>query len=413
VNALEGLIRGAKDNPGDLAVYKTRMAVLDALRKEPKDKHLREATELLKAHPKEPFPGCDWNGAGRFLCGSTPASDGERVLAVFHPGLMVCYDLAGNLLWRRVVVNEAGQLNKVSWGEHAEAPTFVDGKVLLSWGEWTQLFEASTGELIWAKDKTGASCASSALVGKGGESWYFARLSGGVFRLSDGENILNSPIPRKGHHTLAVSEDRSTFYFCVSAVRLPETPDQKPTVLWQVADEYWHYTPDHVRKKPSERKRENFITPGGHSFNAPAVHGGVVYSHQTGRGGGLAKIDAETGEVLSGPVYRRDFAKYGHGGGNYPSQIVAGDCLFQPLSSGRISVIRAGRDVKQEVVAQNMLEHMEDQHLIFQGRRMYVRTEFALFCIGADKPQPKVVISGAGILSVSNICADRANVGDR
>ena len=57
------------------------------------------------------------------------------------------------------------------------------------------------------------------------------------------------------------------------------------------------------------------------------------------------------------------------------------------------------------------------------GRKFYDKTEGHLgrgrgareepIDIGADKPHPEEVISGAGIRSVSSIRADRANVGDR
>ena len=37
-------------------------------------------------------------------------SDGKRVVTVFHPGLIVCYDLDGALLWSRALNAEWSML---------------------------------------------------------------------------------------------------------------------------------------------------------------------------------------------------------------------------------------------------------------------------------------------------------------
>ena len=46
--------------------------------------------------------------AGSYLCATTPESDGEHVFAIFSPGLLVCYDLEGRLLWAHALVNDRG-----------------------------------------------------------------------------------------------------------------------------------------------------------------------------------------------------------------------------------------------------------------------------------------------------------------
>lgn len=79
--------------------------------------------------------------------GSTPASNGERIV-VWHgtPGLY-CYDLSGNLLWKA----DLGPVNHI-WG-YGASPVIHDGKVFLNVGPGKNSFlvalDLATGKELW------------------------------------------------------------------------------------------------------------------------------------------------------------------------------------------------------------------------------------------------------------------------
>jgi len=80
-------------------------------------------------------------------CGSTPASDGERVV-VFHGSAgLYCYDLDGNELWSR----NLGKFRHM-WG-YGASPIFHDGKILLNAGPGKDVFltaiDPKNGKEIW------------------------------------------------------------------------------------------------------------------------------------------------------------------------------------------------------------------------------------------------------------------------
>ena len=109
---------------------------------------------------------------------------------------------------------------------------------------------------------------------------------------------------------------------------------------------------------------------GGYGFCSPVVHDGLIYAANDQ--GILSVLDAATGKS----VYEE---RLNLGGSIYPSISLAGDYLFVSSDNGSTVVLKPGREYKE--VGRNKLEPFRSS-MVFEGKRLYVRTEKNLFCIG-------------------------------
>jgi outer membrane protein assembly factor BamB len=84
-------------------------------------------------------------------CGSTPASDGERVVVWHASAGLHCYDFDGKELWQR----DLGEFSH-QWG-YGTSPLLHDGKVILHTGPGAVSFvtalDLETGETVWRADE--------------------------------------------------------------------------------------------------------------------------------------------------------------------------------------------------------------------------------------------------------------------
>ena len=87
----------------------------------------------------------------------------------------------------------------------------------------------------------------------------------------------------------------------------------------------------------------------------------------------LSVVDARTGEL----VYEQDLDL---GPGDcYPSISLAGDRLYVSSDNGTTVVLKPGREFAE--LARNKLDTFRSS-LVFEDKRMYVRTTKGLWCIG-------------------------------
>jgi outer membrane protein assembly factor BamB len=85
----------------------------------------------------------------------SPASDGERIFALYSSCDLLCYDIDGTLLWyRALAVDYPKTGNDVSM---SSSPTVIDGVVLVQLENQGDSFaaaiDAKTGENLWRKDR--------------------------------------------------------------------------------------------------------------------------------------------------------------------------------------------------------------------------------------------------------------------
>lgn len=93
----------------------------------------------------------------------TPASDGERVFALFSSCDLVCYDLQGHLQWyRALAVDHPKTGNDISM---SSSPVVIDGVVVVQLENQGDSFaagiDASSGEILWTNQRNASSNWSS------------------------------------------------------------------------------------------------------------------------------------------------------------------------------------------------------------------------------------------------------------
>jgi outer membrane protein assembly factor BamB len=208
---------------------------------------------------------------------ATPATDGKRVYAVFGTGVAAAYDLDGKLLWSRLI-----ERPKHPWG-HCASPLFVDGKLLVH-VETLVALDPADGSEIWRqpaetwpnprKKQWGSPVATRI-----GDVDVVVSVAGNVLRASTGEVLF----PRLAHiEFCAPLVTDGVAYFIGKgkgrAVRLPETLDGKPTVLWE-----------------TETAKERY-------YASPVVHDGLLYA--ISQRGNFSAFDAASGKELYRQKYK-------------------------------------------------------------------------------------------------------------
>src|SRR5262245_10677911 len=112
------------------------------------------------------------------------------------------------------------------------------------------------------------------------------------------------------------------------------------------------------------------VKGGGYGFSSPVIHEGLLYAANDQ--GILTALETATGKV----VYEQ---RLNHEGSIYPSLSLAGNHLYASSERGMTAVVQLGREFK--VLARNNLEPFRSS-LVFEDKRVYVRTEKNLYCVG-------------------------------
>ncbi len=88
-------------------------------------------------------------------CNSTPATDGQRIVAIFGSEGLFCFDAAGKLLWKKDLgPMDAGyfQVPTAQWG-FASSPVIYDGKVVVQCDvqkdSFLAVFDLADGKELW------------------------------------------------------------------------------------------------------------------------------------------------------------------------------------------------------------------------------------------------------------------------
>lgn len=107
------------------------------------DKLGHEAVPRVKRHPKASH------------CNSTPATDGQRIVAIFGSEGLFCFDMDGRLVWKRDLgPMDSGyfQVPTAQWG-FASSPVIHSGKVVVQCDVQTNsflaLFDLMDGKELW------------------------------------------------------------------------------------------------------------------------------------------------------------------------------------------------------------------------------------------------------------------------
>jgi outer membrane protein assembly factor BamB len=270
----------------------------------------------------------------------TPVTDGKEVFVAFGNGLVACHDLDGQRKWLKLIEHSNAAF------AHSGSPILAGSHLLIHFTDLVAL-DPKTGNEVWRlKHPTGH---GTPLATRIGGTEVVLTPKGALVRAQDGKLLAqglgscgaNSPVLHEG-----------VVYYVhgsVNAVRLPESLEEpvKPRVLWK-----------------------GKATGGGYWFSSPVVHEGLLYAASDQ--GILTVLEAATGEM----VYEE---RLNLSGSAYPSISLAGKYLYVSSDNGTTVVLQPGREFK--VLARNKLEPFRSS-LVFEGKRLYVRTAKHLYCIG-------------------------------
>jgi outer membrane protein assembly factor BamB len=270
----------------------------------------------------------------------TPVTDGKWVWVAFGNGLVACYDLDGNRQWLRLIEHSNAAF------AHSGSPILVGGRLLIHFTDLVAL-DPQTGDEVWRlKHPTSH---GTSLATRIGDVDVVLTPRGALVRAQDGK-LLADRLGSCGANSPVLYE--GTVYYVhgsANAVRLPESAADavKPQVLWK-----------------------GNAKGGGYWFSSPVVHDGLLYAASDQ--GDLTVLDAATGKL----VYQE---RLNLGGSTYPSISQAGNRIYVSSDRGATVVLEPGREYKE--LARNKLEPFRSS-LVFEGKRVYVRTEKRLYCIG-------------------------------
>jgi outer membrane protein assembly factor BamB len=270
----------------------------------------------------------------------TPVTDGKHVFVAFGNGLVACYDLDGDRKWLKLIEHSNASF------AHSGSPILVGGKLLIHFTDLVAL-DPKTGTESWRlKHQTSH---GTPLATRIGDVDVVLTPRGALVRASDGKLLTdklgscgaNSPILQNG-----------TVYYVhgpANAYRLPKSLAEpvKVEALWKGNAE-----------------------GGGYWFSSPVVYNGLFYAANDQ--GILTVLDAGNGKV----VYKE---RLNLGGSTYPSISLAGKYIYVSSDNGTTVILEPGREYKE--LARNKLEPFRSS-LVFDGKRVYVRTEKNLYCIG-------------------------------
>jgi hypothetical protein len=340
------------------------------------------------------------NGCEVDFTACAPITDGQCVYAMFGNGIVACYDKDGNCKWKQLLKHR-----NVEHG-YTTSPLLVDGRLVCYLDNFTEL-DAKTGATVverphflppgkafnWYTHFHG----SGVVLDAGGEKvLYFP--NGEFVRFSDGKTLAidDKTLAVLGPQGWTGAGDRVTTPVVDNKVCYKMGPNGavafklRPLKGDQVDVEVLKDVPFNTNKFP--------FYYGACNCASPLLHQGLLYVINDF--GTLSVIDMEKGDV----AYQKQldieiFMPYSVPdnrlkGGVSASPTLAGNRIFIFGNQGTSIAFEPGRTFKQ--VARMRLENQPENQApwsfahqdvtmtepVFEGERMYYRSENALFCVG-------------------------------
>ena len=346
---------GKVDRRTDQSKHQWKMICLDLQSGKKVWEHLaHEGVPRIHRHPKNSYAS------------ATPATDGKYLVASFGSQGLVCYTLAGRLLWKRdlgVIDAGASYDDTYDWGIGSSPIIFRNLVIVQADAQkdsYLAAFELSTGKPVWRAARDLISSFSTPtifsnadrveLVCNGAEQMRgYDPLTGKELWRLTGSSKNTTPTPVVGHGLVFIASGyRAQPIF---ALRPGATGD-----LTTAADAPVHQ----AIAWNSDR--------GGPYMTTPLVHGQHLYILRRGI---LSCYQAKTGERL----YQQRIS----GDRFYASPVAAGDKIFLASEAGRVSVVQAG--AKYQLLATNDMEDSCMATPAVTSKLMLIRTLHQLVAI--------------------------------
>lgn len=300
----------------------------------------------------------------------TPATDGKHVLAFFGSQGLYCYDLDGNLLWKKDFGRlDAGPYNapELEWG-FSSSPIIYKGKVVVQCdvlnGGFIATLDVNTGKQIWRVERDDvATWSTPAVFEKDGKTqivvngWkhmggYDFETGKEIWRMSGGGDIP-APTPVITRNLIYINNAHgrySPIYAvktnAVGDITLGENEYTNKSIVWSI-------------------KR------GGAYMQTPLIYGDYLYNLQTN--GFLTVFNADTGEQM----YKQSLDATG---GYSASAVAAGDNIYCLAENGDVLVVKAG-PVYQPIAHNNLNDILMATPAI-SGNVLYFRAQKSVIAVG-------------------------------
>lgn len=298
--------------------------------------------------------------------GETPVVDGERIYVSLGMNGLYCFDMEGELLWEK----DLGAYETLNgWGT-GSSPLLYEGKLYIQMDNEEESFlvalDPESGEEIWKVDRDETTSYSTPYIWN--NSIRTELITGGykarsydpatgelIWELQmDGRYNIPGPVSNKDLLYLGNPGRRDipgTFFAVKAGAEGDITPDSISHSSEGLA---WFNTTDAPTGNPS-----------------PLLYDGLLYLLSS-RGGELACLDAETGEI----VYQE---KIDGVGACWASPWAFGDKIFFTDEKGVTSVIRAGRAF--EFLNKNSLDDRFWASMATTGDAYLFKGDRKLYCI--------------------------------
>jgi len=288
----------------------------------------------------------------------SPATDGKIVIASFGSRGIFCYDLDGNLKWKK----DLGLMKiKVGFGEGI-SPVLHGGSVVVNWdheaGSFIVCLDAATGEQKWKETRDEGTTWSTPLVVE--HEGVTQVIVNGTKKVRSYDLATGRLIWECGGQTMNAIPTPFAFegkVYCMSgykgnavyAIKLTSTGDvtgSAEQIAWKRTD-------------------------AGPYVSSPLLQDGLIYLTKE-RQAILVCVDARTGDVKFGPERLPQMDTL------YASLLGAGGKVYISSREGTTVVLKAGP--KYEVLATNKLPEPIDASPVAVGKQLYLRGAKNLYC---------------------------------
>lgn len=304
--------------------------------------------------------------------GSTPASDGERVV-VFHGSAgLFCYDLEGNQQWR----TDLGRIEHV-WG-FGSSPVIHEGRVvqLVGPGEVTKLVavDFQSGDVVWETPEPGGSNS------EGGR--YIGTWATPVVVEVDGQDQLLMGLPTRAG-AFDPQDGRLLWWVTGLASDRSDLCYTSPLVSGDIGVVMGGFGGPTIGftlggsgdVTETNRLWRNFSTSPRppQRIGTGVVVDGLIYMANADGAGSMECLDPQTGEVLWEQRRTSD-------GPHWGSMIAADGRLYVTGQKGITRVLAANPE-RYEVLAENDLGESSNSTPAASDGQLFLRTFEALYCI--------------------------------
>jgi len=318
----------------------------------------REGIPRIKRHPKASHAN------------STPATDGKHVAAFFGAEGLHCYDMEGNLSWRKDFANiDSGyfMVPSAQWG-FGNSPILHDGRVIIQCDVQTNSFiaayDATDGKEIWRTARTDVPTWSTPGIHIGPERSQVVvngfRHSGG-YDLQTGKELwklggagdIPVPTPVFGHDLIFLTSAHG---------RLSPIYAVRPTATGDISLKRGESTNEFIAWS---------IPRGGNYMQTPILVGDYLFA--CGDHGVATCYDAKTGA-------RQFSERLGPGNAGFTASPVAADGkIYYTNEEGLVYVIKAAPQF--EVLATNKLGETCMATPAISAGELFFRTRHHLICV--------------------------------